>query len=290
MVNYEQKIFLIAILASVLILSFFGEIFYDFKNQILLFLIPIIWPGIAHGSLDLEIAINRGIVKKFSHKVFFFITYLTIIILFFFLWIKFPNIIFLIFLLLSSIHFGISDGVSKIKYTKTIEILIRAAVVVVLPLKFHSETTSEIFFFLGLQNETLNTIQFLNEFFFYFLIFILLLWLTLKSESSKLKSSILIEFFLIGFCFIYFKPIISFLIYFCFLHSIRHLNDEKKYLNLSYKNLFKKTLPFTIIPIFILLIYFLSIDISDNIHIYYTLIGLSSLTIPHVILINFIKN
>jgi len=54
--------------------------------------------------------------------------------------------------------------------------------------------------------------------------------------------------------------------------------------------LFKKTLPFTIIPIFILLIYFLSIDISDNIHVYYTLIGLSSLTIPHVILINFIKN
>jgi hypothetical protein len=50
MVNYEQKIFLIAILASIVILSFFGEIFYDFKNQILLFLIPIIWPGIAHGS------------------------------------------------------------------------------------------------------------------------------------------------------------------------------------------------------------------------------------------------
>ena len=290
MVNYEQKIFLIAILVSVVILSFFGEIFYDFKNQILLFLIPIIWPGIAHGSLDLEIAISRGIVKKFSHKVFFFITYLTIIILFFFLWIKFPNIIFLIFLLLSSIHFGISDRLSKIKYTKTIEILIRATVVVVLPLKFHSQITSEIFFFLGLNDETLITIQFLNEFFFYFLIFIFFLWFTLKSESSKLKSSILIEFCLIGFCFIYFEPIISFLIYFCFLHSIRHLNDEKKYLNLSYKNLFKKTLPFTIIPIFILLIYFLSIDISDNIHVYYTLIGLSSLTIPHVILINFIKN
>jgi len=290
MVNYEQKIFLIAILASVIVLSFFGEIFYDFKNQILLFLIPIIWPGIAHGSLDLEIAINRGIVKKFSHKVFFFITYLIIIALFFFLWIKFPNIIFLIFLLLSTIHFGISDKVSKIKYTKTIEILIRATVVFVLPLKFHSETTLEIFKFLGLNNETLIAIQFLKDFFFYFLIFFFFWWLTLKSESSKLKSSILIELCLIGFCFIYFEPIISFLIYFCFLHSIRHLNDEKKYLNLSYKNLFKKTLPFTIIPIFILLIYFLSIDISDNIHVYYTLIGLSSLTIPHVILINFIKN
>lgn len=290
MVNYEQRIFSIAILTSVIILSFFGENFSDFKNQILLFLIPIIWPGLAHGSLDLEIAINRGIIQRFSHKFFFFITYITIIIIFFSLWVNFPNITFLIFLLLSTIHFGISDKIGRKKNTRAIEILIRATVVFVLPLKFHSEVTSEIFTFLGLRNDVLSYILFLNEIFFYFLVLILCLWVVLRNESSTLKLSILIEFSLIGFCFIYFEPIISFLIYFCFLHSVRHLNDEKKYLNLSYKNLFKKTLPFTIFPLLILLIYFLNIDISNNIHIYYTLLGLSSLTIPHVILINFIKN
>ena len=54
MINFEQKIFLNAILVSVITLYFFGETFYDFKNQILLFLLPIIWPGLAHGSLDLR--------------------------------------------------------------------------------------------------------------------------------------------------------------------------------------------------------------------------------------------
>ena len=63
--------------------------------------------------------------------------------------------------------------------------------------------------------------------FFIFLILNLFIWLFLKNESKILKLSILIEFLLIGFCFIYFQPIISFLIYFCFLHSIRHLNEEK---------------------------------------------------------------
>ena len=290
MINFEQKIFLNAILVSAITLYLFGETFYDVKNQILLFLLPLIWPGLAHGSLDLEIAINRGFVKKFSHKVLFFIIYLTIIIVFFSFWIIFPNIIFLAFLILSAVHFGVSDKVSRIKHLAILEILIRATLVIVLPLKFYPEITSKVFIFLGLGNEALDFIQFLNDYFFYFLILNLFIWLFLKNESQILKINILIEFLLIGFCFIYFQPITSFLIYFCFLHSIRHLNEEKKYLKLSYKNLFKKTLPFTLIPLIVLTIYFLNIDIKDNINIYYTVVGLSSLTIPHVMLINYIKN
>jgi len=193
-------------------------------------------------------------------------------------------------LILSAVHFGISDKVSKIKYIGILEILIRAKLVIVLPLKFYPEITSKIFIFLGSDNETLKFIQFLNDYFFYFLILNLFTWLFLKNESKILKLSILIEFLLIGFCFIYFQPIISFLIYFCFLHSIRHLNEEKKYLKLSYKKLFIKTLPFTLIPLIALTIYFLNIDIKNNINIYYTVVGLSSLTIPHVMLINYIKN
>ena len=290
MINFEQKIFLNAILVSVITLYLFGETFYDFKNQILLFLLPLIWPGLAHGSLDLEIAINRGFVKKFSHKVLFFIIYLTIIMGFFAFWIIFPNIIFLAFLILSAVHFGVSDKVSKIKHIAILEILIRATLVIVLPLKFYPEITSKVFIFLGLNNEVLDFIKFLNDYFFYFLILNLFIWLFLKNESQILKINILIEFLLIGFCFIYFQPITSFLIYFCFLHSIRHLNEEKKYLKLSYINLFKKTLPFTLIPLIVLTIYFLNIDIKNNINIYYTVVGLSSLTIPHVMLINYIKN
>ena len=72
MINYEQKYFLLD--NSICKFKFFNA-FYDFENQILLFLLPIIWPGPAHGSLDLEIVINRGLVKNY-HKVLFFHFYI----------------------------------------------------------------------------------------------------------------------------------------------------------------------------------------------------------------------
>ena len=36
--------------------SFFSE--YNFSDKLILFIIPLIWPGLAHGSLDLLIAKN----------------------------------------------------------------------------------------------------------------------------------------------------------------------------------------------------------------------------------------
>ena len=102
-------------------------------------------------------------------------------------------------------HFGISDKVSRIKYIGILEILIRAKLVIVLPLKFYPEITSKVFVFLGLDNEALEFIQFLNDYFYYFLIFNLFIWLFLKNESKILKLSILIEFLLIGFLFYLFS-------------------------------------------------------------------------------------
>ena len=290
MVNKEYKSFLFVILLSLIIVNTTGQIFYTYENQILLFLIPLIWPGLAHGSLDLEIVINRGVIKGFGHKILFFIIYVTLIICFFYFWLIFPDIGFLIFLLLSMIHFGISDRLSKIKINRIVEIIFRGMAIIILPLMFHQDKTLEIFQFFGLSYETLNSIQFLSNYFFYLLIFFFSLWIILREKSKVLKFKIFFEFILIIFCFIYFEPIISFLIYFCFLHSIRHLNDEKKILNLTYKDLFLKTLPFTIIPLVILLFYILIIDLDHNKNLYYTLIGLSSLTIPHVILVNLLKN
>ena len=75
MVNKEYKSFLFVILLSLILVNTTGQIFYTYENQILLFLIPLIWPGLAHGSLDLEIVINRGFIKGFGHKILFFIIF-----------------------------------------------------------------------------------------------------------------------------------------------------------------------------------------------------------------------
>jgi hypothetical protein len=94
---------------------------------------------------------------------------------------------------------------------------------------------------------------------------------------------------LLIFCFTYFKPLVSFLIYFCFLHSIRHLLYEKLKLNLSLKRLVLNTLPMTVFSC--LFIFFLIITENQSIifNISHIVIAISSLTISHIFLVNFLK-
>ena len=63
--NIEIKIFLISIIIMTGISLIFENIFYkNFQNQFLLFLIPLIWPGLAHGSLDIQIAQRAKIITN----------------------------------------------------------------------------------------------------------------------------------------------------------------------------------------------------------------------------------
>lgn len=262
----------------------------NYLNQILLFSLPLLWPGLAHGSLDLLVAKkNRLIKNKFQTFLFLFI-YISIPLIFFYLWIIFPNIVFKIFLLLSILHFGISDSITS---NKVIETLIRGFLVIILPFKFHLEKTIDIFsFFYINEKELLN----LSKYFDYlYIILILLITFFLIQNYKKVfsynKFSIfIIEIICLFFCFWFFEPLISFFIYFCFLHSTRHLIDEKRNLELNKKNLFVKTLPMTMLTIiFFTSLFFYFNDNPNNLNISILVIGLSSLTIPHILLINFTK-
>ena len=60
--SIELKIFTISIISALLFyFFFFDNISNNHFNQFLFFLIPLFWPGIAHGSLDLLIAKKKKI-------------------------------------------------------------------------------------------------------------------------------------------------------------------------------------------------------------------------------------
>ena len=84
--NYiETRIFIFSIFIVYVITLFFDSYLdLNFKNQIILFSIPLLWPGLAHGSLDLLIAERKNIIKNFYQKIFFIFIYILISILFFF--------------------------------------------------------------------------------------------------------------------------------------------------------------------------------------------------------------
>ena len=64
--NYiETRIFIFSIFIVYVITLFFDSYLdLNFKNQIILFSIPLLWPGLAHGSLDLLIAERKNIINN----------------------------------------------------------------------------------------------------------------------------------------------------------------------------------------------------------------------------------
>ena len=78
-----------------------------------LFLILII--GISHGSLDNIKGKKLFNIYGINSNFIFYIAYLAISSLIIFLWVIFPDIILLIFLIVASYHFGKEDTVFIIK-------------------------------------------------------------------------------------------------------------------------------------------------------------------------------
>ena len=93
----DTKVFLISIIIFFPIFKLFGDFLYSsFLNQLIIFALPIIWPGLAHGSLDVLTAKRiKLIFSKFSY-IYFIIIYLTIPVVFFIFWIKTPKVFFYI--------------------------------------------------------------------------------------------------------------------------------------------------------------------------------------------------
>ncbi len=290
----ESKVFFFALISLVPItLVFDDQLSGNYLNQVILFSLPLLWPGLAHGSLDLLMAKKKKIIKNNHHTILFITIYTLIPFVFFILWIFFPNVMFIIFLLLSALHFGISDCVTNDARSKIIEILIRGIIVISLPFIFHLKPTLEIFEYFLIDEHFLLQIVIYFNFLFLLLFFLISSWLIINYNliiKDKNSFVFLVELFGLLFCFSFFEPLISFFLYFCFLHSTRHLLEEKENLELKNLQLIKKSIPMTVLTFIFFVILFLFYKNSpNNLNISYVIIGLSSLTISHVFLVNFIK-
>ena len=292
MTSIDTKFFFLINLLFCVIVFFFGEIIYsNFLSQLFIFIIPLIWPGLAHGSLDILTAKKKKNNKRFFDFLIFLMIYLLIPIFFFLLWQIYPNYIFTVFLVLSLMHFGISDKLNKDNSTVFNEIFLRSMIIICMPIMFHNEQTLQIFYFLGVSLDYCRTF---SEFIKYFSLLLVPVSMFYFSQSLKKKEyGQVFDIMILFFCFIFYQPLLSFLIYFCFLHSIRHLLNEKRLLKLSNKNLFLKTVPMTVIVLFFIIVLIFSYFYFPDTIIYFfisiSVIAIFCLTISHVLLINFIK-
>ncbi len=267
--------------------------------QPLICLILILIIGVSHGSLD-HIK-GRKILRSFNldNILIFYFTYILIALSITIFWILFPAITLVFFLIVASYHFGKEDTqflTDENSFLNQLLYFFKGSLIVLAPFFFHFNETINIFKLLLVENENfylgLNFIEnkkILN-------IGIILstlssIFLFIKKFEMK-KFTIFLDYFSIIIVNFYFTPLLAFTIYFCFLHSVRHIIslmfelDHENLIN-SFLIFIKKALPLTILTATFCLIslYFLNKNYGfDSSIIKLIFIGLASLTFPHILL------
>ncbi len=265
---------------------------FNFEITIIcLFLILII--GISHGSLDNIKGKKLLKIYKFKSVYIFYAGYLAISTLTIMLWLIFPNLVLLIFLIFASYHFGKEDTIFPTKKNFIFNELLfffKGSSVIMAPLFFQKDATNEIFRFL---NFNIFEASLFNNFFLITILFISFLSNIFLSHEKNLnfKSGAVMDFLSIIILNYFLNPVLAFTIYFCFLHSVRHsitlIFELDKNFRKGFKKFIFKAIPLTLITAFafIIAIYFLNnVNELDEAIYKVIFVGLASLTFPHILL------
>ena len=287
----------LTIIFSVIVLIF-GKNF-EFSNQSMvpfLCLFLILSVGISHGALDNYKANKILKIYKVDNKLVFYFSYISISILIILSWIFFSLITLLAFLLIASYHFGREDTSFLINKNSSFDqllYLVKGSLIIFSPLFFHTDETLKIFELLLINNSFLIFIQNEHWVINFCLIFNFLGYLYFVFRNNFDNFEILfLDLLLILIINFIFSPLLAFTIYFCFLHSIRHIIsivlelDEANFSN-GIKLFIKKALPLTAVTA---ILYLLAVFLIANFYGFNTaiiqvvFIGLASLTFPHILL------
>ena len=297
---YGQHIFYFSVLTIVLSIvtlmignsvKFSSELIIPF---VCLFLILSV--GISHGAMDNYKANKILKIYKINNKIIFYLIYTLISLLVIIFWFFFTSLTLLVFLLVASYHFGREDtsflNAGNSNFDQLFY-LTKGSLIIFAPLFFHIDETLKIFevllindkvlFFIKDQHWIINVCLGLGALGYLYFIF--------KNRFKDFEILLLdiLSILILNFVF---SPLIAFTIYFCFLHSIRHIIsisyelDENSFLN-GVKIFIKKALPLTILTA---LLYLLSVVYLSNSYglndvvIQVIFIGLASLTFPHILL------
>jgi len=200
------------------------------------------------------------------------------------LWTLWPFLSFLLFLAISVLHFGFSDTLEK-GVLRSIEGITRGFIPLTTPAYFYPNSFHAIIESTLTSDDATDVSAFLARL---FVPNLFLLSALIIGFIWKQRLSIALELGTLLGLFIALSPFTAFLIYFCFLHSIRHtLMVMKKTKRPFISIVFGAILP-TLFSAFWLigLYYFLrekEIDINAMYYLFF--MGIAALTLPHMILV-----
>ena len=255
--------------------------------------------GVSHGSLDNLKGRKLFQILRINNFFIFYLSYILISLFVIIMWVIIPSISLVVFLIVASHHFGKEDTqflIIEKSYQNQLLFFLKGSLIIFAPMYFHFDETISIFKLLLIDNESfyefLNIIE-SNKILLYGVMLSTLSSIILFTKNFEIKKfSIFFDYFSILIINYYFSPLVAFTIYFCFLHSVRHIISlmselDKDDLNNGLKIFTKKALPLTILTATFC---FLGVYLLNNTYnldssiLKMIFIGLASLTFPHILL------
>jgi Brp/Blh family beta-carotene 15,15'-monooxygenase len=255
--------------------------------------------GISHGALDNQKGKRLSQLYNIKRSYFFYLIYSLIAIGIIILWLFFPTVSLILFLVVASYHFGKEDTEFLINNKNVLNLILyflKGTLIIVAPLMFHFVETINIFKLLLIQSEKfylfLNFIEDNNILLFTVSVSLLSNIYYFLKDFKIINILIFFDFFSIIVLNYFLTPLIAFTVYFCFLHSFRHSISlitklNKNSLKSGAITFIKKAMPITVLTaiLYVISLYFLTnyYQLNDAI-IKVIFIGLASLTFPHILL------
>lgn len=254
-------------------------------------LVGILYLGIPHGALDIYLI--QKIVRRKRDIILLLTFYVVALFPMSLAWKFSPTGAFLFFVLYSSFHFAQSDLVfAKFNH---LEFWTRFLSIFSFPFTFHTDKFLKYASYL-LADDLFK--QFISVFQFGTILAILgILIISLLSFKEFVKhraitSTQFMEHIVILILYYFLDPLYAFGIYFCFIHSIKHLVNV---FSSDIKFSVIEILPFWLIPISAMagiVVFSQSINnelLMDKTFLHSTMIVISAIALPHAVLVHFCK-
>jgi Brp/Blh family beta-carotene 15,15'-monooxygenase len=239
--------------------------------------------GVPHGALDPVFAQKLLHLKNWKDWSTFVITYIALSAVVVCIWWQLPLVFMAGFLLLSVMHFSrdFNDRVPKITR------LLYGGSMIVLPTLFHLEEMQLLFSLILNEEVGLQITNFLN----------VLVWPWLVASLISIYLEFVkewlvgLEILAVALLSTLASPLVAFTIYFCGMHSLRHILRTSAYANMPFIKLGLISLAPMMGVVFIIVLAWLYLpELPDyELLLRFVFVGLAALTVPHMVLIDRIR-
>jgi Brp/Blh family beta-carotene 15,15'-monooxygenase len=262
-----------------------GLVLLDIASVIALLFVVLI--GLPHGAFDGAIANYLGAGRSLAEAAKFITSYCAAAGLVIVIWIMFPAVTLTLFLIISMIHFGRGDASAQSRPVFMVQVLLHGGLPIFGIIYFQQSSVVPLFDALTngdsnlpiLTSNIIVPVMGLMAGFYSLMAF--------RDASLRARFA---EFVLLAVVFAFLPPLVSFALYFCIIHTGRHMRRIWHVLasSSSPEGLYKQAAGFTLASWLVggVTLLWLETGNLDAALLQVVFIGLAALTVPHMILVD----